>query len=227
MGQSNMAGRGNLEDVPALNHSDIHMWRDSQWMPAEEPLHTDKPKMAGIGLGMSFAYEAVTKMDISPVGLVPCAVGGTPLSRWMPGEDLYETAVNAAKAALEYGGLAGILWHQGEHDSCYDELSATYGERFTEMVSTLRRELGGSDVPFISGELGYFLTKREGIPYFERVNNTLRELVSVIPNYAFASADGLKDKGDSLHFDALSLREFGLRYAKAYQGVIAKNSLTV
>jgi hypothetical protein len=90
IGQSNMAGRGRLDEVPELVSPQVFMFRAGRWLPAVEPLHTDKPQIAGVGLGMSFALELTEKAGIVPVGLVPCAVGGTPLSRWMPGADLYE-----------------------------------------------------------------------------------------------------------------------------------------
>jgi hypothetical protein len=51
IGQSNMAGRGPLDEVPPIVNSDVQMFRDGLWMPASEPLHTDKPAMAGIGRG--------------------------------------------------------------------------------------------------------------------------------------------------------------------------------
>ena len=54
IGQSNMAGRGRLEEVSALQDPQIFMFRDGRWIVAEEPLHTDKPDIAGVGLGMSF-----------------------------------------------------------------------------------------------------------------------------------------------------------------------------
>ena len=34
------------------------------------------------------------------------------------------------------------------------------------------------------------------------------------------SAKGLTDNGDSVHFNAVSLREFGIRYAMKYAAVI-------
>jgi hypothetical protein len=37
-----------------------------------------------------------------------------------------------------------------------------------------------------------------------------------MPNVAFVSSDGLKDKGDNIHFSADAARELGKRYATAY-----------
>jgi len=227
MGQSNMSGRGRADEVSALGHPDILMWRDGRWMVAEEPLHTDKPERCGIGLGISFAVELTSKTGLAPIGLVPCAAGGSPLKRWMPGEDLYECAVKEARAALEQGTLAGFLWHQGEHDSCIKEMADSYAERLAVMISSLRKELDAAEVPFIAGELGPFLRDFSGAAHFEAVNRHLRDLETRVPGYTCVSADGMTDNGDSLHFNAKSLREFGIRYADALRSRFANNGQAV
>jgi len=140
IGQSNMAGRGNLDDVASIQHPHILMFRDEQWRQAEEPLHNDKPEIAGIGLGMSFAEELLTHDPETTIGLIPCAVGGTPLYRWMPGADLYQQAVNITQQALQEGDLKGMLWHQGESDANRPDDAFSYGERFRKMIVTLRQE---------------------------------------------------------------------------------------
>jgi hypothetical protein len=214
IGQSNMAGRGHLDSTTPLTHPNISMYREGLWQTAQEPLHTDK-STAGISLGISFAHQILNHSNNAQIGLLPCAVGGTPLSRWMPGNDLYENAVSITQAALSNGDiLKGILWHQGEADSKDIPTANTYGARLTEMIATLRAELQADHVPFISGELGYFLQNHEQCRYFTKVNQTLRTLK--LPLYACANASGLNDIGDDVHFDGPSLREFGKRYAQKY-----------
>jgi len=218
MGQSNMSGRGRLADVPALVHPDVFMWRDGQWLPAAEPLHTDKPDDCGVGLGMSFAVDLAQRMGLAPVGLVPCAVGGSPLRRWMPGADLYEAVLGEARAALAHGSLSGLLWHQGEHDSCGEEMASSYADRLATMITQLRTDLAVTeDVPFIAGELGPFLKAFPQTVHYEQVNRALRDLGNVVPHYQFVRAEGLEDNGDALHFNAKSLRAFGQRYARAFE----------
>jgi hypothetical protein len=225
MGQSNMSGRGKATDVPALGHPDILMWRDGQWTVAKEPLHRDKPERCGIGLGMSFAVELVSKSDLAPIGLIPCAVGGSPLKRWMPGADLYEQAVAQARVGLKQGTLAGFLWHQGEHDSCFEEMADSYGERLAIMISSLRKELDATEIPFIAGELGPFLRAYSGTAHFNVVNRHLSELESSVTNYTCISAEDMTDNGDALHFNAKSLREFGIRYATAFRSRFLERAL--
>lgn len=216
IGQSNMAGRGLLETTTPMPNPHISMYREGTWQTATEPLHTDKPT-AGINLAISFAHH-IFNQTATPIGLIPCAVGGTPLSRWMPQNDLYEDAVAIAKEALSDGSpLKGILWHQGEADSKDIPTANSYGTRLTEMITTLRQELNADHVPFITGELGYFLQKHAICNHFTLINQTLRTLN--VPRYACASAHGLTDLGDDVHFDGPSLRTFGTRYAQAFQAV--------
>jgi hypothetical protein len=222
IGQSNMSGRGRLEEVALLQDPQVLMFRDGRWMAAEEPLHTDRPDIAGVGLGMSFAFELLASGFSGPIGLIPCAVGGTPLSRWMPGEGLYAHAVATTRLALSAqpafpaGTLDGILWHQGESDSVNVENANRYGERFQEMITHLRADLSSANVPVIAGELGEFLEDNEGCKFYEAINRQLQELEGALAQAACVSAAGLTDNEDALHFNAQSLREFGRRYAAKF-----------
>lgn len=215
-GQSNMAGRGDLDDIEPIRNPNILMFRDGEWLEAEEPLHTDKPDIAGVGLAMSFAATLIERHPKARIGLIPAAVGGTPLERWMPGADLYERAVSMTRDALDDYELGGILWHQGEADSGLRHRAASYGERFSRMIESIRSELNAEGAPVVAGELGRFLANYGGLDYYEMVNQALLDCVGRIPLYGAASSEGLNDKGDFVHFDAKSLREFGGRYAEVY-----------
>ena len=215
MGQSNMAGRGLLEDVEPIRDERIRVFQDSGWAVAEEPLHHDRPT-AGIGLAMSFARSVLDAEPGKEIGLVPRAVGSTPLERWLPGADLYEGAMAAALEAARDGAIKAALWHQGEHDSKSEADASSYSQRFAAMATTLREQLGAPSLPVILGELGGYLSKRPDFPHYRTVNTELRRIPDILPNSAFVNAEGLTDKGDDLHYDARSLRIFGERYAAAY-----------
>jgi hypothetical protein len=215
-GQSNMSGRGLLGTVKPIRDERIRMWRDGQWRLAVEPLHQDKPQ-AGVGLAMSFALRYVEAHPDTTVGLVPSAVGGTPLSCWVPGGECHENAMNDARSAIAAGGEpAGLLWHQGEADSGNPELAATYAERFVRMIRTVRGELG--PIPVVVGEVSHF----PGKPREERagrlaINEQLRLAAGELDSCGVASEKELTDIGDSVHVDAASLRVFGKRYADVYE----------
>lgn len=210
IGQSNMAGRGKVEEQDKSVNPKIFMLdKDSKWVPAKDPVHFDKPKIAGVGLCSQFAREVLKSEPDSTIGLIPCAVGGTSLKQWSPGGELYKNAVERTRLAMKSGSLAGILWHQGEADSTVS-LSASYPERFAAMIGSLRKELGAERIPLLVGELGTYR------PEYVRLNESLAQVPSKVPFCALVSSAGLTSNPDNIHFNAESLRAFGSRYAEAY-----------
>lgn len=205
-GQSNMAGRGVVETADKQPLPGISVFtKDKVWAPAVDPLHFDKPTIAGVGLGRSFAATVQKQAGLREIGLVPAAMGGSSLQEWSPGWPLFNNAVERTKAAG--GNLRGILWHQGESDSTAG-LDSTYAERWLVVMSALRQAVG--DVPVVVGELGRFN------PKYAAVSEQLATLPVRASRVAFVSSEGLKAKADGIHFDAPALREFGRRYAHAW-----------
>lgn len=227
IGQSNMAGRGVIEAPDKVPHPRVLMFTKAQaWAPALDPLHFDKP-IAGVGLGSTFGRVMVDADPSITVGLIPCAVGGTPLGRWEKDQDLYKQAVVRTKAALADGTLRGILWHQGEGDSGKQETAESYAKRLSQMVVDLRAELSAGEVPFVAGELGQFLVReRNGVPSFwPTVNEQINQLPKLVPKTAVAPSQGLTARQDQVHFDTPALREFGKRYAAAMQKLQAGDTV--
>src|SRR3569833_2909425 len=108
MGQSNMAGRGAVAETDKVPHPRVVMFdAKNEWVPMIDPVHFDKPQAVGVGPGSQFGREMAEAYPKATIALVPCAVGGTPLSRWQKGGDLYEAAVVRAKAAMKDGTLKG------------------------------------------------------------------------------------------------------------------------
>lgn len=210
IGQSNMAGRGPIGPEDKAPHSRVFMLtKELTWVPAVDPLHFDKPEIAGVGPGLSFARALAERDSHVVIGLIPAAFGGTSLDEWKPGGKLYIDAVDRTREALKNGTLAGILWHQGEADRA-PERAATYIDRFNAMITQLRADLGAPDVPVIVGETGRFHTDAE------EINSVLATLPSHVAHCAFVSSEGLTDRGDGLHFDTASQHELGRRYAAAW-----------
>ena len=221
IGQSNAAGRGFFSEAEPLDTLDgrIKVLRNGRWQTAFRPINFDRD-FSGVCLAESFAVEYAKAHEGVDVGIIPCADGGTQLSQWLPGEILFDNAVNCAKLAMRTSSLRAILWHQGESD-CTDEKISLYKERFTLIMDTLRKELGLPDIPIIIGELGEYLREHEKWANIREkhpmVNEKLKELGESYRNAAFVSAKGLAGNPDKLHFSAPSLAEFGRRYYKAYE----------
>lgn len=211
IGQSNMAGRGAVEAPDRVPHPRVFMLtKELAWVPAVDPMHFDKPEIIGTGLGKTFGAVLADADPAAVIGLVPAAFGGSALDEWSPGGKHYTNAIARTREALKHGRLAGILWHQGESDSA-PEKAATYAARFARMIARLRADLDAGDVPVLVGETGRFR------PDGAAINAALATVPEQVPRCAFVSAEGLTDKGDKVHFDSAALREFGRRYAKAWQ----------
>src|SRR5690606_744569 len=86
MGQSNMAGRGKVtERYAKQQHPRVTMLNQAgEWVPAMHPVHFDKPTIAGVGPGLSFGIAMAEANPEATIALVPCAVGGTPIAKWVP-----------------------------------------------------------------------------------------------------------------------------------------------
>ncbi|WP_110832647.1 sialate O-acetylesterase [Pedobacter nutrimenti] len=225
VGQSNMAGRGYLNDVKQIYDDKIKMLVNGRWQTMTEPINFDRPT-SGIGLAASFAGAWRLKNDQEEIGLIPCAEGGSSLDDWAVGGVLFENAVFQTKLALRTSKLTGILWHQGENDS-FAGFSALYYDKLKRIVEAFRRELDAPGIPFIAGGLGDFLSSGRYGHYFseyQQVNQFLLEFAETMPNCYFVTASGLTANADGLHFDAVSQRRFGIRYFESF--VEKKNILT-
>lgn len=220
-GQSNMAGRGTVEEQDRVAHPRVLTFtQDGRWVPAADPLHFDKPS-AGVGLGRSFGIALAERDSSITIGLIPAAVGGSPIGAWEPGSWFdqtgsypYDEAIRRARRAMQDGSLKGILWHQGESDSPLMR-ARLYETRLHALIKRFRRDLGYPDVPFLIGQLGQFSDH----PWDEgrrHVNAAHAWTPKTVPHTAVVSSKDLTHKGDGAHFDAASLRAFGRRYADAY-----------
>lgn len=221
VGQSNMAGRGVVEaQDKVINPRVLMLNKEGQWAPAVDPLHFDKAA-AGVGLGKTFGEIIAKATPGVTIGLIPCAVGGSPIDTWKPGvyypatkSHPWDDMVKRVELALPAGTLKGILWHQGESDS-QPGLAENYAAKLHDLVKRLRELVKSPDVPFIAGQMGMF----DGVPWSPEkvlVDKAHRELPKQVPHTAFVTAEGLHHKGDKVHFDSAAYRELGKRYAAAF-----------
>lgn len=217
VGQSNMAGRGFLNEVPPIRDEGIKMLRNGRWQVMAEPVNYDRP-FAGVSLAASFAMAWREKHPGEEIGLIPCADGGSCLEEWKPGGPLFDHAVANAGLARRISRIDGILWHQGEND-CEKGRAERYGEKFGEIISSLRLKLDLAEVPLIIGGLGEYLKECRIHDYFINapiVNEALLKFAEENKNCYFVTAAGLEPNPDHLHFNSESLRIFGIRYFQAY-----------
>ncbi len=216
IGQSNMAGRGALspELQTAVNPRVYMFTKDNLWVLAKDPLHFDKPKAVGVGPGLTFGIAMAASQPEAKIGLIPCAVGGTAIEAWQPGgfdkatqTHPYDDALIRIRAAMKYGQIKGVIWHQGEANST-EKKSSRYLMQLDTLIKRIRKEVGNPELPFIVGELGRYRTQ------FNLINVQLAKVPNLIPYTGLVSSEGLVHKGDSTHFDGPSAQKLGQRYAE-------------
>ncbi|HVU34401.1 MAG TPA: sialate O-acetylesterase [Opitutaceae bacterium] len=216
MGQSNMAGRDTRKLGEQVDHPHVlALDAKDRWVIARDPIFPQTGRIPpGAGPGIPFAVAMLKARPGVTIGLVPCAVGGTPLRRWVKGGDLYERALHLAAVAARSGVIKGVLWQQGESDTTSEKDAATYETRLAGMLADLRRDLGLPDLPVVVGQIGGFLSA-EKYPYVDMVRAAIRRIPADVPGVGYADTAGLGDRGDRLHFSADAQREFGARFARA------------
>ena len=241
-GQSNMEGLGDLIDVqqpdPLVHSFDLA----DEWIVAEEPLHTlvnaadrvhwrtnaqgeperwtgerlqryVEERKKGAGLGLPFAVEMVKRTGI-PVGLVPCAHGGTSMEQWNPGlkekegDSLYGSMYRRVQTIG--GRVRGVLWYQGESDANPKAASA-FLERFESFVKAVREDFHDRDLPFYYVQIGRHISdsnERE----WNAIQEAQRQAEPRIPHSGMVVAvDTTLD--DGIHVSTPDLKRLARRLA--------------
>jgi hypothetical protein len=226
-------GQSNMWGVPLPQQQDLAMnprvevlttqacnrHGNSQWVPAQPPLHGcvgapgTNGQGPGVGPGDYFAKAIADAFPQDTILLVPAAVPGVSINTFQPGQQNYTNLLNRARVAQQRGEIAGMIFHQGESDSGQGD----WPTRVKNTVDRLRADLGIGEVPFVAGELLYNPAGCCGNGHNPLVN----QLPTLINNAAVARAEGFTplpasvDTFGNLHFDLASQREFGRRYAQA------------
>jgi len=228
-GQSNAAGYGHgpVEDAPCLC---VHAFgADLRWKLATHPLHdttrTAHPVNRDSGWvdhspWLAFGRQIFGATGV-PVGLLPVALGGSPLSAWDPGEASPVLYANMMDVIRRVGGrIAGMAWYQGESDAG-PQLGPSYAKRFERFVATMRGELGQPDLPVITVQLnrveGSFVVMTErswGI-----VREAQRQVARTMGNVAVVPSLDLP-LNDCVHTSAAGNVILGERCAKAALGMV-------
>ncbi len=237
-GQSNMEGIGELRGAPEPSVLVNSYGFDEQWSFAADPLHwlLDSPDpvhhggrppeelararaaakrdpQTGAGLALPFAKELVARTGV-PIGLVPCAHGGTSMEQWDPakkdqgGASLYGSMY---RRFLAVGGkVRGVLWYQGESDANQTE-AALFHDRFLALVAAIRQDFGDPQLPFYFVQLGRYVTAREN-PYWNVIREQQRLCAMELAHAGMVTAIDLP-LDDPIHISTKGLERLGKRLA--------------
>lgn len=158
-GQSNASG--NSKDIIADDYNEnIHLFRLSgKWDIATHPLH-DATDAVFSDIYKEFGYHSpwlafakiLNESTGYPIGLIPTAVGGTPLSFWNRKEDghLFESMLKMVE--LSGVEVKGVLWYQGCNDTGLEELANTYFDRFKLVCEDFKKSFY-ENIPIITVQI--------------------------------------------------------------------------
>lgn len=182
-GQSNSSGTGTgpAHDPPTLG---VHLLgNDERWKLACHPLEDATRTLHPVTVHGVFqahspwlAFGRRLQSELGyPIGLIPTALGGSPVARWQPGADLFVNMQHMVRAAG--GSVRGVVWYQGESDANPGGCDA-YPERFRSFVRGLR-SLHGPELPILTAQLARF-TDAEGDALRNRSWTRMREIQRVL-----------------------------------------------
>ncbi len=246
-GQSNMEGVGNLEDLPLPSAMVNSLDMTDSWVVAEDPLHrlvdaADKvhwrknskgeiaklegeelrkwiaARRKGAGVGLPFALEMVRRTGV-PVGLIPCAHGGTSMDQWSPdlkdrgGESLY--AAMLRRIQLAGGRVRGVLWYQGESDAS-EKAAPLFEEKFRRFIQQLRQDTAQPALPFYYVQIGRHVANAPAAPW-NMVQDAQLRVESRLPNIWMTTCVDC-ELDDGIHVGADEMRLLGLRLANLAEG---------
>ncbi len=224
IGQSNMAGRGELEEKDTTETIEGVYLLDSNGQPVEAKAPFNKYSTIRKELSLQ-GYSPANKFSElmhsrsgRKVLIVSNARGGSSIDHWMPGDkhEFLNEAIRRTRQAMNYGKLKGIAWHQGETN--IQNGIAGYVEKFQTMITALRDSLGQKDLPVVIGQVGQWRwAPAEDIRAF---NDSVVPLIAEkVSNCNYVVSDDLsrryKDKERDPHFGRKAQMELGRRYADA------------
>ena len=241
-GQSNMEGVGNLLDVESPEERVRSFDQTDVWGQAIEPLHrlvdaADRvhwrknaegqvakltgpaleeyiaKRKKGAGLGLPFAKQILLRTGI-PIGLIPCAHGGTSMDQWSPdlkdkqGDSLYGATLRRVIAAG--GRVKGLLWYQGESDAS-PKAAPEYSAKMEKLIAAFRQDFAQPDLPFYYVQIGRHVNYTNADEW-NQVQEAERRLESRIPRVGMVPAVDLT-LDDGIHVSTPDLKRLGRRLA--------------
>ena len=224
-GQSNSVGyaREPINDSPQIGIS-VRRYNGC-WDLASHPLHdaTDTKTLVNMEWGnpavspyLNFAKIIYQNVKY-PIGLIPTALGGSPLSRWNPAEkgDLYSAMLSILKTC---GKIKAMLWYQGCSDTEPEQAAKSYGERFANMVKEFRKEMKILDLPIFTYQINRFhCIGLERTHLWAMLKETQRIIPKKIKNVFVMSTNDCICC-DAIHINSVYNIELGLRLANQVLG---------
>ncbi|MEO6098159.1 MAG: sialate O-acetylesterase [Fibrobacteria bacterium] len=167
-GQSNASGYGRAayDDAPEIG---LHMQRHhGAWTLAAHPLSDATASIFpavretyNTGHSPFLQFARILKRESGhPIGLLPAALGGSPLEAWHPERGALFANL---KAMVDRAGgrVKGLVWYQGETDAEPGK-AEDYFDRFMASASGWRQALAQAGLPILTVQLARYRSDKPG-----------------------------------------------------------------
>jgi len=253
-GQSNMAGRGAVSELPdasVLSNENVMLYHSSS-MSSGQPANqwtTLRPASSASGYfgpEIGFGNRIAELYPDRRIALIKHAVGGTDIGAdWNPGAYPGDTShfgpqyatfvqtVNSGIASLIAQGydpvIRGMLWQQGERDARDVAYGPVYGRNLSHFIRRVRAQFDAPNMPFIYGQV--LPVELSAYTYRDDVRQGQLDVdedsghVSATDGARFVPADDLPMNSDNLHVGAAGQMELGIRFAEATETVVVASAV--
>lgn len=211
-GQSNAQGRahGLHFDSPDMNVRKLDS--EGNWEMACHPFGD-----GGLHNPFMIFAKLLTQKLGYPIGIIPRAIGGSPITSWISGGEHIE------KIRREnIGKIKGVLWYQGCNEAVPNNVDG-YEEKFMNYLNTIRQIFKDDSLPVITFQLNRFFAgkdielKDEG---YENIREIQRRMPYKAENVYVIPTIDLKTMSDDIHNSVSSNRAIGERAAMLALDVI-------
>lgn len=173
-----------------------------------------------VASGLWFAEEMFRLTDGVPQGLIPSAVGGSPIEMWLPNSknrNYFDAA--ARKITLAGNNIKGILWAQGEGNPNWE----IYPEQIKAIRNKICEQICVDEIPFV--QLQSFRTTID-LSYeteccWSRFREMQRNMQYILPKTETIATNDL-ELCDRIHLSSDSQKKCGIRMANAMYHLVSE-----
>ncbi len=207
-GQSNSTNCGEEKLNPASGR--VATFDGESWRPADDPQPGVHDNSSGGSPWPAFG-DAIAEKYRVPVGIASTGHGGTTVTEWAPGSDLFKWLTGRMEQ-LGARGFRCVLWHQGESD--YQTSAADYAKRLSETIEA-SRTFTVWEVPWMVALVSY---NNGGAPASATTRAGQKKLWETKialegPDSDSLTGDNRDAGGQGVHFSAKGLRAHGKLWA--------------
>lgn len=211
-GQSNMSGTASTNLLPAAyRHTpdNVVFFHKGQ--------RRSLGRYGRFGPEVSFAHHMARRFPNDQHIIIKYAAGGSNMQQWMPGNQYYQNMLREVRFSLKRRSsrVDAIFWMQGESDAMNKYRAAHYGNRLSQFIRSLRRDLRSPSSMFVIGQIN---PQGNGYPMVSQIQRKQQQVNSRVWNTRLVSSHGLGKSYDKVHYSAQGQVELGRRFANAYTG---------